>query len=100
MVQFAISSKYKLVLVNGWFSVSTGVKGKLIAELSRFSVDKTFFLLMYQFLECLFRYVFAQFMLMLICLIYKVIIIIKAFHVVFCQKVELECILFQMIFIF
>ena len=27
----------------------TGVKGKLIAELSRFSVDKAFFLLMYQF---------------------------------------------------
>ena len=39
-------------------------------------------------------------MLMLISLLYKVIIIIKAFHVVFCQKVELECILFQLIFIF
>ena len=39
-------------------------------------------------------------MLMLICLLYKVVIIIKAFHDVFCQKVELECILFQLIFIF
>ena len=37
---------------------------------------------------------------MLICLLYKVIIIIKAFHVVFCQKVELECILFQLISFF
>ena len=50
-------------------------------------------------MECLFHYVFAQFMLILIWLLYKVIIIIKAFHVVFCQKVELECILFQMILI-
>ena len=43
------SIRNKLVLVNGRSSVPTGVEGKLIAELSRFSVEKTFFLLIYQF---------------------------------------------------
>ena len=43
------SIRNKLVLVNGRSSVPTGVEGKRIAELSRFSVDKTFFLLIYQF---------------------------------------------------
>ena len=42
-------SSHKLVLVNGRSSVPTGVEGKLIAELSRFSVDKIFFSLIYQF---------------------------------------------------
>ena len=48
LVQFAISSN-KLVLVNGRSNVPTGVEGKLIAELSRLSVDKIFFSLIYQF---------------------------------------------------
>ena len=32
---------------------------------------------------------------MLICLLYKVIIIIKALHVVFCQKVEMNAFYFN-----
>ena len=100
MVQFAISSN-KLVLVNGRSNVPTGVEGKLIAEFSRLSVDKIFFSLSYQFWNVYFiMCLHSLSVLMLICLLYKVIIIIKAFHVVFCQNVELECLLFQLIFIF